>query len=129
MMYETGWRKMVNGEIPGMFDVVKTLKDRGYKIYGLTNWSAETFPWVRETFPIFTLLEGMVVSGEEFLLKPSPEIYNLLLKRYGLKAEECVFIDDNPANAEGARRVGMKGLVFRGADTVLDDLAPILAEE
>ncbi len=129
MMYETGWRKMVNGEIPGMFDVVKTLKDRGYKIYGLTNWSAETFPWVRETFPIFTLLEGMVVSGEEFLLKPGPEIYNLLLKRYGLKAEECVFIDDNPANAEGARRVGMKGLVFRGADTVLHDLAPILAEE
>jgi 2-haloacid dehalogenase len=70
----------------------------------------------------------MVVSGEEFLLKPSPEIYNLLLSRYGLKAEECIFIDDNPANVEGAKRVGMESIVFRGADTVLSDLEPYLSK-
>ena len=126
MLYESGWRKMVAGEMSGMYEVVKSLKEKGYSLYGLSNWSAETFPWVRESFPVFRLLDGMVVSGEEFLLKPYPEIYNLLLSRYALKAEESVFIDDNPANVEGARKVGMKGLLFRGADKVRDDLESVL---
>jgi 2-haloacid dehalogenase len=52
------------------------------------------------------------VSGDEGLLKPEPEIYDLLLTRYGLKADDCIFIDDSQENVQGARAVGMHAIHF-----------------
>ena len=128
-MYFDRWIEMIGGEIPGSADVVREFKQRGYGIYGITNWSAETFPLVRHRFPVFDLMDGMIVSGEDHVLKPNPEIYNLLLSRYGLKAEECVFIDDNPRNAAGAEAVGIRGLVFKNAAQMREDLNRIVSEE
>ena len=69
-IYHTRWIEMMGGEIEGMADVVKRLKDAGYGVYGLTNWSSETFPLVKEKYTIFQPFDGIVVSGEEHLLKP-----------------------------------------------------------
>lgn len=113
-LYHTDWIKMIGDEIPGMYDLECELKDRGYGIFGLTNWSCETFCMVRHR-RIFTILDGMVVSGEEHLLKPSPEIYRRLLERYSLRPEESLFIDDNMPNVIGARNVGMRSEQFRSA--------------
>ena len=115
-IYHTRWIEMMAGEIEGMSSLVKHLKAAGYRVFGLTNWSSETFPLVRDKYPIFSLMEGMVVSGEEHLLKPDAAIYNCLLERYGLRAEESLFIDDNMANVEGARAVGMQGVQFKSAE-------------
>ncbi|MBQ6987897.1 MAG: HAD family phosphatase [Alistipes sp.] len=114
-IYHTRWIEMMNGEIEGMVSVVKRLKAAGYGVYGLTNWSAETFPMVRDTYPVFQEFDGIVVSGEEHLLKPDAAIYRCLLERYDLQAEESLFVDDNADNVAGARNVGMKAIQFTSA--------------
>ena len=111
-IYHTRWIEMMGGEIAGMADIVKRLKVAGYGVYGLTNWSSETFPLVKDKYAIFKQLDGMVVSGEEHLLKPDAAIYKCLLERYNLQAEESLFVDDNADNVTGARNVGMKAVRF-----------------
>jgi 2-haloacid dehalogenase len=111
-IYHTRWIEMMGGEIAGMADIVKRLKEAGYGVYGLTNWSSETFPLVKDKYAIFKQLDGMVVSGEEHLLKPDAAIYKCLLERYNLQAEESLFVDDNADNVTGARNVGMKAVRF-----------------
>lgn len=125
-MYYGEWMKMMGGEIPGMSDLIKELKSRGYGVYGLTNWSRETFPLVRARYHIFDLLDGYVVSGEEMTMKPYPELYQILLKRFSLKAEECLFIDDNKANTDGGEAVGIRGLVFESVGKLRADLREVL---
>ena len=114
-MYFGRWIEMIGEAIPGMFELLLELKARGHRLFGLSNWSAETFVQIKEDFPALKLLEGMVVSGYVKCLKPSPEIYQLLLDRYSLKASDCVFIDDNAANVAGAEAVGIRGIRFTGA--------------
>ena len=70
------------------------------------------FREARERYPFLAGLDGAIVSGDERLLKPDPAIYRLLLSRYGLAAEDCVFVDDSPANVEGARAVGMRAVHY-----------------
>lgn len=115
MMYDSRWYEMMGDQVPGMDELLGDISRRGIHIYGLTNWSAEKLPRVLETYPVFRHIEGMVVSGEEKVVKPSPRIYRLLLEKYGLRAGECLFVDDSPANVDGARAVGMEGVVFSGA--------------
>ena len=81
--------------------LIKPLKQK-YRVYGLTNWSAETLPFAMERYDFFNDLEGIVVSGTEKLLKPDVQIYQLLLDRFQINAEESLFIDDNAANIEAA---------------------------
>lgn len=114
-IYHTRWIEMMNGEIEGMASVIRRLKMAGYGVYGLTNWSAETFPMIRDTYPVFQEFDGIVVSGEEHLLKPDAAIYKCLLERYALQAEESLFVDDNADNVAGARNVGMKTIQFTSA--------------
>ncbi|MCM1178521.1 MAG: HAD family phosphatase [Clostridium sp.] len=125
-MYHTEWLKMMGGQIEGMYEIVKGLKDNGYRLFGLTNWAAETFALVRDTYPVLSLLEGIVVSGEEKMIKPDPEIYRILLDRYGLKAEECVFIDDTLRNTKAAEALGIKGIHLTSKDQLTKALKEIL---
>lgn len=121
-MYYDRWIEMLHGEIPGMETLVREYKARGYRVWGLTNWSAELFPLVQNSFPVFDLMDGIVVSGVEKVIKPHPELYRILLERYGLKAAECVFIDDNAANVAGAEAIGIRGILFEGADKLREQL-------
>jgi len=113
-MYYERWIEMIGDRIPGMLDLQKELKAKGYKLYGLTNWSAETFPLVRNN-ETFDILDGMVVSGEEKIVKPDPAIFQCLLDRYNLKADECVFMDDVQINVYGSIAMGFHGIVFKNA--------------
>ena len=113
--YFDRWGEMLGGEIPGMADLVRMLKRKGYKLYGLTNWSAETFPLARAKYSVFDMLDGMVVSGEEHIIKPDPEIYKRLLTRFQLRAPDCLFIDDSPANVAAARQLGFDAVRFESA--------------
>lgn len=115
-IYFDRWIEMIRGQIDGSVDILYQLKDKEFKLYGLTNWSDETFPLVRHTYAFFDELEGIVVSGEEGLAKPDPAIYQLMMKRFKLKAEECLFIDDNIDNIESANDFGMKTIHFRSPE-------------
>lgn len=127
-LYFDRWIDMMGDGIPGMEALVRDYKARGYGAWGLTNWSWETFPLIRDSYPVFGLLDGFVVSGKENTVKPGPRIYRILLERYGLRAEECIFIDDNPKNTAGAEAVGIRGLVFQDAAQLRRDLDRILSE-
>ena len=115
-LYRDRWREMLTDEVPGMRQLIGDLKSQGYELYGLTNWSMETFPEAREHFTILQLIDRYVVSGQERLVKPDERLFRVLLDRYGLKTEECTFVDDNPDNVAAACRLGMEGIVFTGAD-------------
>jgi 2-haloacid dehalogenase len=121
-LYSTRWREMLTDEVPGMHEVIDELKAKDYEIYGLTNWSMETFPEARARFDILQMIDRYVVSGAEGYVKPDPRLFQVLLDRYGLKAEECTFIDDNPDNVAAATRMGMQGIVFTGADELRKQL-------
>ena len=126
-LYQSNWMDTMGEEIPGMYDLIKSLKNNGFPvIYGLTNWSAETFPQVQKKYKIFDLIDNIVVSGEVKQLKPNPEIYLTLLKKYNLKAEESLFIDDNIKNIEGAKNVGINAILFQGAEKLKEDLEKML---
>ena len=88
--------------------------ERGANIYILSNYAADGFEYISRKFPFFSKAKGWVVSAYEKCMKPDPRIYGILLERYGLKAEESVFIDDMKVNVEGAVSVGMEGIVYTG---------------
>lgn len=117
-LYGDRWEDMIKGEIPEGVNLLHELKAAGYDIYGLTNWSAETLWITYRKHDFFTLLDGIVVSGEEKLIKPDKRIYEVLLNRYNLNAEECVFIDDSPANIKAAAELGFKAILFDDISTV-----------
>ncbi len=121
--YDTRWEDALTGEVEGMRDLVQDLLDRGeHPIYGLTNWSMETFPKARKRFPILQLIDNYIVSGDVRLVKPDPRIFQLLLDRFHLKTEETLFIDDNPDNVEASRRMGIHGIHFTTADNLKQEL-------
>ena len=114
-MFYGRWEEMLGGTIDANVKLIKPLKKK-YKVYGLTNWSAETIPIAMERYDFFEELDGIVVSGEERLIKPDPAFYQVLLDRYSLKPEESLFIDDNAANIETARQMGFHTMHYTGEE-------------
>ena len=92
---------------------ISELKERGYKIYLLSNYSQDHFQYISRHFTFFGLEDGKVISYMEKVLKPERRIYEILYQRYGLIPEECVFLDDSEENIKGALNTGMKGIIFR----------------
>ena len=112
-MYYGRWEEMLGGTYDENTNLIVPLKER-YKVYGLTNWSAETLPLAMKRYNFFQELDGMVVSGEEKMVKPDRRLYEVLLERYALRAEESLFIDDNAANIETARDLDFQVVHFTG---------------
>lgn len=107
---------------------IRELKSRGYKIFILSNYSEDHFRFIYRNFKFFGQEDGKVISYEEKLLKPDRAIYEVLLDRYGLVPSETVFLDDTPANIDGAVAVGMRGIVFENYEQGRNELEKLLAE-
>lgn len=108
------WQETVGGPIQETVEILRMIREKpDYRLYALTNWSAETFPWARNQYDFLRWFEGIVVSGEEKTMKPRAEFYQILLDRYRVNPASALFIDDNLANVEGARAVGMDAIHFR----------------
>ena len=120
-IFYSQWEQMLKGEVPETVDILKQLK-KGYKIYGLTNWSGETFPIAFKRFDFLQLFDGIVVSGNEKMIKPDKRFFQLLLDRYELKAENCVFIDDSEKNIESAIELGFHAIQFTSPEKLKQDL-------
>lgn len=95
---------------------IKELKAAGYNIYYLSNYSKKAFDECADSVEFIKYMDGGIMSHQVLMVKPNPEIYKLLINKYDLNPEECVFIDDTPANVEVARSLGMKGIVFTTKD-------------
>jgi 2-haloacid dehalogenase len=103
---------MVGGSIEPTVAILAALRERQVPLYALSNWSAETFARVRTRFEFLAWFAGMVISGEVGLLKPDPEIFNLLCERFRLTPQRTVFVDDVAANVAGAEAAGFVGIHF-----------------
>ena len=114
--------EMMPGPIEGSVAILAALRDRGVPLYGLTNFSAETYPLALARFPFIGWLRGVVVSGEHGIVKPDPAIYRLLCDRFAIDPDTAVFIDDNKLNAEGAERLGIKGIHFTAPEALRAEL-------
>ena len=105
--YYDQWTEMIGGAIEENVSVLYDLEKK-YPLYGLTNWSGETFPWAYNNFDFFKKLKGIVVSGDEQIKKPDQAIYQVLLDRYRLSPHESLFIDDNAFNIATANSMGFQ---------------------
>ncbi|MGI6046522.1 MAG: HAD family hydrolase [Petrimonas sp.] len=110
-MYYGRWAEMLGGEIVENSRLVKPLSEK-YNTYGLTNWSAETIPLAIERYDFFNYLKGMVVSGDEKLIKPDPKLYYVLLDRFNINPEETLFIDDSAHNIDTAKLLGFETIHY-----------------
>lgn len=118
---------VVKGEMEGMSDLLKQLKSEGYKFYGLTNWCNKVHQTMAQ-YEIFQLLDGYIISSEEKVIKPEPEIYHRLFNKYNLKPEECIFADDRVENIVGGRNVGMDGIIFVDAVQYEKELRQLISK-
>ena len=115
--------EQIPGPIEGMPELVAALDAAGVPLFAITNFSDEFFaPFRAQEAALFDRFRDIVVSGAERLVKPHAPIYELALERFGLKAEEALFVDDRQDNVDGARAVGMHAVTFTDATTLRTDL-------
>jgi putative hydrolase of the HAD superfamily len=112
--FMNGWFKKLK-PVAGMEEMIGALKQQGYRIYLLSNASPRIYEYM-EQLPAIRFFDGYLISCDIQVNKPDQEIYRALLRKYGLVAGECLFIDDLEENIDGAKRAGLQGYVFKGAD-------------
>ncbi|RKT25182.1 2-haloacid dehalogenase [Paraburkholderia sp. RAU2J] len=109
------WHEMVAGVLEEGVAIMEKLEAADVPLFGLTNWSAETFPYAWEHYPVLRRFRDIVVSGRVGLVKPDPAIFAAMRERIdvqmpGVQPGELVFIDDNLKNAQAASALGWQGV-------------------
>ena len=122
---------MTHGELmhvkrEDVWEKAQKLKEKGYGIYILSNYSQELFEKHTKDAPFISLADGVVVSYQIHITKPDEKIYRYLLDKYNLKAEECIFFDDREENTEAARKLGIEAITVTSKEFLLDELDKLL---
>jgi 2-haloacid dehalogenase len=120
--FDERWVETLGGAVEGSVAILEELRELGIPCYAITNFNHEKFDLTTRHFPFLSGFHGIVVSGEEGVVKPDRRIYELLCSRHGLVAEDCLFIDDSAANVEGARAAGMRAHHFSEPEALRADL-------
>jgi 2-haloacid dehalogenase len=120
--YFENWEDSITGANEGTVDILHTFKEKGYPVYGLSNWSAETYPRAQHMYPFFDWFDDIILSGEVKLNKPDPAIFNLLLNKIGYTAPECLLIDDSQPNIATAIELGFATVHFTSAEQLQTEL-------
>lgn len=121
--YHERWEEFMGGQIEETVVLLKALKEAGYPLYALSNWSAETFGRIRHQYEFLNWFETIVLSGNLKLIKPDPQIFNVFLSMIGRQPQECLFIDDSKANIESASRLGFQTIWFQSPEQLREELA------
>jgi 2-haloacid dehalogenase len=104
--YDTHWMDSITETLHETIQIARNLKNSGWALYLLSNFSAEKFMLMQEQHDFLEIFDDMIISGEHNVIKPDPAIFEIALKRINRKAGECLFIDDSSANIETARKMG-----------------------
>ena len=120
--FDERWLETLDGAVEESVAILEELRAAGVKTYAITNFSGEKFALTRTRYSFLDDFDGIIVSAHERLLKPDPRIYALLCERHGLAPADCIFIDDNLANVEGALAFGMRGHHYQTAVALRADL-------
>ena len=115
--WQSRWLDMFPGYMPGVPALMAALEERRIPLFGLSNLPADIAQETFDAYPMIKLLRDVIVSGEEKVIKPDPQIYEITLERMGRPDPDSVlFIDNTLANVEAAEAVGMRGHHFLGAE-------------
>ncbi len=129
-MYYDRWEDMLGGPIHETVDVLNHLKHKtDYKLYALTNWSAETFPVALERYEFLKWFHGRLVSGEEKMRKPFTEIYELLIDRFKIDPTKAIYIDDNFRNLVPAKELGFHVIHFQSPQQFKKELSELIGDD
>jgi 2-haloacid dehalogenase len=125
-MYYANHRKMIKGVFQESITILNFLKNNNYECYVLSNWSAETFEGMIEEYPFLKHFDGLLISGEDKLIKPDLAIYQLAIKRFNLVPHNCVFIDDKLENVEAAKKLNFNIIHLINPKTIGVDIKKYL---
>lgn len=117
------WREMVPYAYPESVAAMERLIDEGRDVTMLTNFASDTYREANEIFPFLAKPRGVTVSGDVKLIKPDVRIYELHAETFGLEPSKTLFIDDSPANVDGAKRAGWQAVLYTGAEKLAADLS------
>ena len=119
------WMECTGEAFEDTVAVMREVKAAGYPVYGLSNWSNETFPLLRHRYPFLPELDDYLLSGIAGVAKPDEEIFRLFLRRISREAGDCVFIDDAPVNIDAAQKVGFTGILFQSGSQLRSELSSL----
>ena len=117
-LYYPNHRKMIKGTFQSSIDILIKLKQDNYECFVLSNWSSETFIDIPKEFKFMENFDGLLISGEDKLVKPDPKIYLLAIDRFNLDPQNTVFIDDKLVNIEAAKKLGFKTIHLTNPNTI-----------
>jgi 2-haloacid dehalogenase len=117
--------EMIAGPIAGTVEILAELRARGSLLYGLTNWSAETYAPARERFAFLQWFRGILVSGDVGVIKPDPQIFKLLIERFDIDPQRAVYIDDVEANVAASRPFGIHAIHFTTPTALREELVAL----
>ncbi len=120
--YFDRWEEMIAGVFPGTVEVLRELKDTGYPLAALSNWSSETFPLVKDQYEFLSWFNPLVISGTIGYKKPDPEPFQILLHSLKSDARDCIFIDDMNENVQEAQQQGFEVIQFSSPEQLRADL-------
>lgn len=103
-------------------EYIKQLKTKGYKIYLLTNITEESYNYINSVIGINGFFDGGIYSYQEHLIKPDTNIYKLLIDKFNLNKEACIFFDDKERNVLVARNLGIKSFVFKSVEDIKNNI-------
>ncbi len=122
LAYSRRFPETIPGPVEGMLELVRTLAERGVPLFAISNFGAESWAQFRPSAPIFDLFADIVISGEEQLMKPEAAIFELALKRFSCRADQCLFVDDRLDNIAAGQAIGLAGHHFKDATVFENEL-------
>jgi 2-haloacid dehalogenase len=120
--YNERWLETLGRVFEKNVETLKTLKDHGVPIYGLSNWSADKFAIVEKRYEFFNWFIDKAISGREKTAKPDPQLARILLERNHLVPADCVYIDDSEDNIRMGRQLGLNCVLYRSSAQLREEL-------
>lgn len=120
--FDDRWIETMGGVLQPTIDLLVELHEKEVPLFALSNWSAETFPRIRQQYDFLDWFEQIVLSGEEKICKPDQRIFRRFLDRTRRSAPDCLFIDDSPANIRAASDLGFDTVLFQSADQLKEEI-------
>lgn len=116
------WPETLGGPIAENVAALAELRRTSVRLFALSNWSAETFPVARARYDFLGWFDGLVISGEEGVIKPDPRIFGRLIERFGVDPSVTLFIDDHATNVTAAASLGFATHLYRDPRSLREDL-------
>ena len=126
-LYYPNHGNMVGGFFQKTVDIFYKVKNLNYPCYVLSNWSAETYEGMEETYPFLKDFDGKIISGRDFLIKPDPAIYELAISRFDLVPQETLFIDDRLDNIQAAQNLNFQTIHLTDPSLIQELIEPYIS--